>query len=205
MSKIAVVMGNGKSLLDMPAHPHDTFGTNYIKLAGIQPTYYVCVDSRILLSDAEEIYETAKNAKIAFLSDRHGNENENTKKLYALPNVQLVHKDKKEFAESVTMTGGTATYVALKMAFYLGYDTVYLYGVDHNVEWDHFSDSYPREAPRALGARMNNMLAHYKLANDVYKKHGRRIINFSKPSELDKIFDRPMALDQNQNWIIVNN
>jgi hypothetical protein len=39
-------------------------------------------------------------------------------------------------------------------------------------------------------AKKWGMEYHFKLAEDVYKKDGRRIVNFSLPSELDELFVR---------------
>jgi hypothetical protein len=173
----------------MPELPYETFGVNYVGLLK-QPTYYVCIDSTILTQHADVIYDTAKNAKKAFLN--HMYEDcvlDNTAKLYALPNYVPVDNDRDAFKDCHFMSGYTAVYVALKMAYYEGYERVYLYGVDHSQEWYHFTDNYPPGIV-TTEIRRDVMWWHYRYANEVYKKAGRVIYNCSELSPLDKIFER---------------
>jgi hypothetical protein len=159
-----------------------TFGSNY---CGFQPTYYVCVDKDILTNHVDDILPLVMGAKIAYLSAHF----EGSSKLYELPYVRLVAKDEQSFREEEFMSGFTATYVALKEAYYLGFDEVHLWGVDHSPAWDHFKPDYPRGAPDRA-RRMSVMERHYQLATNIYARAGRRIINHSYPSKLDTIFAR---------------
>lgn len=184
--KKAIILGNGPSLNDMPQElifTMDSFGANYCKYF---PMYYICVDTDILLNHWKDIRGYVSSAKIAFLSLKH----ERSSKLYDLPNVQMVTHDKGAFAGEVYFTGLTATYVALKMAYYMGYDEVHLYGVDHDANWSHYRDGYPIADVAGIGWRRDGMKWHYQHAANVYKAAGRRIINHSYPSELDQIFER---------------
>jgi len=110
--------------------------------------------------------------------------------LYELPQVRLLTKDTKAFKAERFFSGMTVVYVALKMAYYLGFETVHLWGVDHSLEWAHYRDNYPAGDVIRRGGLMAEMEYHYSLAAKVYNQAGRRIINHSYPSNLDAIFER---------------
>ena len=184
--KKCIIMGNGPSIADMPQEllwKMDSFGVNYCPYL---PIYYVCVDRDILINHHEDIYNIAALVEIAYLAEKENG----TSDLYELPNVQLVTHDKAAFAAERFFSGFTVVYVALKMAYYLGYEEVHLWGVDHSQDWSHYKDDYPRGDVAGRKARMAEMEYHYKLAANVYKAAGRRIINHSHQSSLDMIFDR---------------
>jgi hypothetical protein len=154
--------------------------------AGFQPDYYVCIDSDILTKNILEVSHVILNSKIAFISGLCEVEKSVIGKL---PNMQFVYKDTRSFNAEQYMSGFTAAYVALKMAYYMGYTEVHLYGIDHSLDWAHYKADYPKgAADRAR--RMGVMEWHYQLAANVYARAGRRIINHSNNSALDKIFAR---------------
>jgi len=184
--KTAIICGNGPSYNDMPKDlllKHDSFGVNY---CDFQPTYYVCVDTAILMEHWRKVYDLAAGGKIAYLSLRH----DGSSPLYELPNVQMVTHDKGAFLGEHYFSGLTVTYVALKCAYYLGFEEVHLWGVDHSADWKHFRDDYPPGDTDRRAWRMSEMEYHYALARKVYNANGRRIINHSHPSKLDSIFQR---------------
>jgi hypothetical protein len=181
-----LVLGNGKSLMDVPdfmLKTYPSFGVNYCLY---QPNFYVCVDHDILVNHQDEIYDFAKNSDFAFLAAKEKGIGD----LYELPNVRLLTKDTKAFKAERYFSGMTVVYVALKMAFYLGFETVHLWGVDFSKEWDHYRGDYPPPTNPARDALMDEMFYHYSLAAKVYNQAGRRIINHSHPSKLDAIFER---------------
>lgn len=186
MSSIALILGCGRSLNELPRELleiYPSYGGNYIGLSGIQPTYFVCVDYRVL-QDYDGIRDTACNAKIAYL----GQVLPITSPIYSFPNVVLLSRDLKDFKEEQSFAGGTVAYPMLKLAYYEGFDEVHLWGMDFDQNWQHFSDDYPifGHPDRKIDA----MLYHFQLANRVYQDAGKRIINYSYPSILDAIFSR---------------
>lgn len=186
MKKTCVITGNGPSLNDMPKElieKYDTFGVNYCPYS---PTYFVCVDHDLLIKDHDKVYDLAKGAKIAFLPEKE----KGTSNLYDLPNVQTVTHDRDFFKNEHFFTGLTVVYVSLKLAFYMGYQIVHLWGVDHNPEWNHYKEGYPVIDMKNRLARMDEMFYHYKLAQRVYVENDRKIINHSRKSRLDLIFPR---------------
>jgi len=181
-----LVLGNGKSLMDVPdfmLKTYPSFGVNYCLY---QPNFYVCVDHDILVNHQDEIYPFAKNSDFAFIAAKEKRDSP----LYELPNVRLLSRDSKAFKAERYFSGMTVVYVCLKMAFYLGFETVHLWGVDFSKEWDHYRSDYPPPTNPARDALMEEMFYHYSLAAKVYNQEGRRIINHSYPSNLDAIFER---------------
>ena len=184
--KECLILGNGKSLMDVPDIMLDTypsFGVNYCLY---QPNFYVCVDHDILTNHSDEIYRFARDADFAFLADKE----KGTSRLYKLPRACLVTNDNADFKAERYFSGMTVVYVALKMAYYLGFETVHLWGVDHSPTWDHYRKDYPAGDVARRAALMAEMEYHYALAAKVYNHAGRRIINHSHPSNLDAIFER---------------
>lgn len=179
------IIGNGPSFNRVPAEIlelESTFGMNY---CGFQPMYYVCIDNDIITKHPDDIRPFVKNAQVALLSELLLGVND----LYDFPNVKLVEKDYGAFKPEKYMSGLTCTYVALKCAYYFGYQEVHLYGVDHSPAWDHYRPDYPI-GKKTNAQHMSIMEWHYQLAANVYARAGRTIINHSNPSKLDKIFRR---------------
>jgi hypothetical protein len=185
MTKSCVIFGNGPSLNRMPSNMLEVFPSFGMNYAPLQPTYYVCIDSDVITKNPDSIRPLVQGAEIAFLSELLVGVND----LYDGANVRLVSKDTQSFKAEQYMSGFTAAYVALKMAYYLGYNEVHLYGIDHSLDWAHYRPDYPAGA-KDRARRLAVMETHYQLAANVYARAGRRIINHSNPSRLDKIFRR---------------
>jgi len=193
VGETAIVIGHGKSLNDVPREllsKYPSFGCNHIYQFDFQPTYYVCVDEVVLKEYPKDIYATVTNVKIAFLHDDFiGEHIEILRDLYELSNVYLYNRYTARFADEIWPSGGTVTYVILKIAYIMGFSTILLVGCDRDKEWNHFSTDYP-----AFGSRTPYFLRtqeyHLKIAGEVYKKAGRKIVNLSLPSVLDKYFER---------------
>jgi hypothetical protein len=184
--KECLILGNGKSVLDVPnamLKTHPSFGVNY---CFHQPNFYVCVDHNILINHWDKIYHFARGADFVFLAAKE----RGTSRLYELPQVCLVRNDTRAFKDERYFSGMTVTYVALKMAYYMGFETVHLWGVDHSKDWDHYRSDYPAGDVARRESLMAEMEYSYALAAKVYNHAGRRIINHSHPSNLDAIFER---------------
>jgi hypothetical protein len=190
-----VILGNGPSLADVPRaflNSAPSFGCNYIGRLPFQPRYYVCIDSNVLNHHAAEIRESVAGAEMAFLSNAdYVKDNPDLAKLRALPNVTLVGRSAYVFDGEMFMSGFTAVYVALKIAFFMGFTRALLVGVDHTQDFQHFSPDYPAGNPNLAGMRY-----HFNLANIIYSENGREIINLSPHSPLDAIFRRGEFIKQ---------
>jgi len=183
-----VIIGNGPSLKTVPdelLRKYPSFGCNYINRLPFYPTYYTCIDSTVLCHNAGEIYNVAAMARHAFISS-YILPNPLLDRLRSLPNHIPVGADTFVFDCEKYMSGNTAVYVALKIAFFMGFKRALLVGVDHTQSFEHFDPSYPQ----AKNPNMEGMRYHFTLAQTIYSENGREIINLSPPSELDKIFTR---------------
>jgi hypothetical protein len=175
-----MILGSGPSLKYALLPDLPSFGCNFIGLLPYQPTYYVCVDL-LTLAHPDIITPFARSAKIAFLRD-FSSCDPKPRPLYELPNVFLIKRKTFTLKWERAVTGGTAVYMMLKIAYWMGFDTVYLYGVDHTT--GHFSPDYPQGKKNEF----EYWEYHYRLAAEEYKRAGKRIINMSPPSVLNSIF-----------------
>lgn len=184
----AIVIGNGESLNDVPKkflESYITFGTNYIRLLPFQPTYYVCIDKTILENHVKQIYNSAREARTAFLGDGYVN---GAEEIYQLNNVYLCNPSTVKLPDEKWWTGGTVTYMSLKIAYAMGFSTIVLVGCDWDKEWKHFSDEYIGGCSPYFYRKGQEY--HLGTASIFYKKNGRRIVNLSPPSALDEYFER---------------
>ncbi|WP_159950347.1 6-hydroxymethylpterin diphosphokinase MptE-like protein [Polaribacter septentrionalilitoris] len=120
-------------------------------------------------------------------------------------NVNFIHSlpFQLKFAADVTGSvcqGYTVTYVALQIAYHLGFEKVALVGCDHNfatkgssnmtvtsgkVDPNHFSSKYFSDGakwqlPDLLGSEM-----HYKMAKEYYEANDREIVNCTSGGKLE--------------------
>jgi len=195
----AIVLGSGKSLNDVPRallEKYPSFGVNHIYLLPFQPTYFCSVDSLYLQRYPREMRPTAAKAKIAFISDKLlGSPACGLRELYELENVYLYGENTIPFPGEYCMTGENVPYVALKIAYGMGFTTVLLAGCDRDKDWEYFSKDYPAEhleirTKLNWGIKKRGMEYHFAIAGLVYQDDGRRIINFSAPSKIDEYFER---------------
>ena len=193
VGETAVVIGNGESLNDVPKElleKYPTFGTNHVYLVPFQPTYYVCVDEVVLMHFPEAIHATAERADIAFLHEElEGEPNWATRKLFTLPSVYRYNEYTIRCPGENWITGGTVTYVALKIAYGMGFSTALVVGCDRDKEWKHFSEEYPRFGTREPYV-WRTQEYHLRIVGEMFKRDGRRIINLSPPSGLDEFYER---------------
>jgi hypothetical protein len=183
----AIVIGNGGSLKDIPRkllNKYPSFGVNHIYLLPFQPTYYVCMDYKVINHCSKEIYATVAQAKTAFLSWKFSVGHE---ELYELDNVYVCNQYSTVFPREQTASGGTSVYTALKIAYTMGFSTVLLVGCDRG-GWGHFTEDYPFVKQKKSVLELQEY--HLELAGEIYKAAGRRIVNLSLPSVLDEYFER---------------
>lgn len=200
LGETCTIIGNGPSLKHVPnmwLDKYPTFGSNKIYLKYI-PTYYVCTNPLILKQNksAIEMLDCEKFARAGFIDS--GNPlNINPVKEFSTRPYEWVYE------------GYTVTFVSLQLAYYFGFTTVLLVGIDHRYEYNgkpnqknvyegddvnHFHPDYFK------GQEWNNPdLAQseisYKMAKVVYEKEHRRIINLTYNSALN-VFEK----DSIDNW-----
>lgn len=190
------VIGNGPSLKGVSNKFLETlpsFGSNRIYLR-FTPTYYACVNPLVLAQYWDDILrlKCQKFVKEGFVFS---------------PDVTHLHsttvvpfsKDPEKYINE----GYTVTYVCLQLAYWMGFQKVYLVGVDHryisngkpNEEkvWkgedpNHFDPNYFKDAIWN-NADLENSEKFYKIAKKVYERDGREIINLTENTALD-VFEK---------------
>lgn len=205
-----IVIGNGPSLKTVPLQfirKYKTFGTNRIYLPPmdkIKVDYYVAVNPLVIEQSVDEI--NAYPAKAKFIAEREA---------YKIKDCfPLVSQGLRTFSynpAAYVFEGHTVTYVCLQLAFYMGFETVLLVGVDHSYKTDaaanvetvwqgddpnHFSSEYFK------GVRWNNPdLANsaiaYQLARKAFDNAGRRIVNLTEGTKLD-VFEKGTIAEWNR-------
>lgn len=188
------IIGNGPSLNRMDLsllRSEFTFGMNRIYLLfpklGFSTTYYVCVNSLVIEQCAQEI-ERLPMPK--FLSWRSRN------LIRFTPSTIFLNTDGRlAFARDITghvWEGATVTYVAMQIAFYLGFSEVVLIGVDHNFSThgppgltiesagddpNHFAPNYFGKGFRWQLPNLEGSEKAYKLAKQAFEEDNRRIVD----------------------------
>jgi hypothetical protein len=192
------VMGNGPSLAQMDLSSLDrefSFGTNRIYLLFDQipfaPSYYVSVNELVLQQFFEEI------ATLPMPKFLNWNQREYFSRDASINFLRLGLGIRDRFdgdrIEGKISSGGTVTFVALQLAFWMGFSEVILIGVDHNfyskgepnkaeirkqdVDKDHFHpDYFPKGSHWQLPDLRRSELA-YQIALDAYLAAGRQIFD----------------------------
>lgn len=201
--EIGVVIGNGTGLNNVPLdflYQYPTFGTNRIYLLeNFTPDYYVCVNPEVIRQYSKEI-EAIESFK--FISEKaiyKGN-------AYRIQTSATGHALPAFSMEPYIWIpeGFTVTYVCLQLAFFMGFKTILLVGVDHKYRFsgqpnelltakgkdvNHFSSEYFANGAKWNAPDLEKCEQYYALAEQVYRNAGREIINLSDPTELD-IFEK---------------
>jgi hypothetical protein len=192
------IIGNGPSLkktnLSLLENEH-TFGMNRIYLLfeelGFHTTYFVSSNERVI----EQFYQDIRLLPMPkFL-------NWQTRALFEPENdsiqffkLRLGFKDRFSTDIFRPISGGaTVTYVALQIAYFMGFSQVFLIGVDHTFQYkgtpnrfvrqdqevdvNHFSpDYFPKGIPWQIPDLLHSEIA-YHLAKETYEADGRQILD----------------------------
>lgn len=201
--KRAFIIGNGPSLqrTDLSLLQDEiTFGMNRFYLAfpelGFTSTYYVSVNSLVIEQCANDI-RTLEIPK--FLSWRShplikpGDDMMFLHTTYSGP----------KFATDVRgrlWEGATVTYVALQLAYYMGFAEVILIGVDHNFtaqgkpnltviskgdDPDHFDAKYFGKGFRWQLPDLETSERAYRMAHKAYQRVGKTVLDATASGKLD--------------------
>ena len=196
---MAVVVANGPSLKETPLeflYDYPTFASNYISLLpGFVPTYLTIIDPEAigrLDKDKMEVVDVQEDRMSLIMPLVPAVETffiiHTAKKLFKpYQNVQPIYNTlAANWSYSpirFLFTGGTSTYVNLQLAFYMGFQSVALVGLDHDYSQGHFDESYIKSR-KVIGEEnqknsLNMMDASYRVANQVFEVHERPIVNCS--------------------------
>ena len=193
--KRCFIIGNGPSLnqLDLTLLKNEyTFGMNRIYMAfpemGFKTSYYVCMNDLVVEQCASDIQ---KMDIPRFLSWR-------ARKWVNLDNdLQFIYTTYTGPGFSDDITGrvwesATVTYISLQLAYYMGFDTVYLIGVDHNFitrgtpnstvvsqgnDPNHFNPGYFGKGFRWQLPDLETSEIGYRMAKEAFQLDGRQVLD----------------------------
>jgi hypothetical protein len=193
--KRCFIIGNGPSLkqTDLSRLQNEfTFGMNRIYLLfpelGFKTTYYISVNSLVIEQCADDI-RTLPITK--FLSWRAHNLIQPAKDMIFLHTTYTGPKFARDARERL-WEGATVTYVALQLAFYMGFNQAILIGVDHSFttkgkpnttvvskgdDPDHFNTGYFGKGFRWQLPDLETSEQGYKLARQAYEQEGRQVLD----------------------------
>ena len=216
------ILGNGPSLnsVDLSRLAKEyTFGTNGIYLKhmeiGFAPTYYVVEDRLFLSQRAKEINEV--NYSIRFFPIREAGVARSLGATtffldfdWSCYSPSSAHHRDPRFSTDITRvvgTGGSVTFVALQIAFYMGFDPIYLVGMDHDVVLSRNATQVGTRRYRTEGEDLNHFDPRYgdgttwsspdwdlvdrafRQAREVFEQSGRRVLNATAGGKLE-VFER---------------
>lgn len=195
IGKRCVIIGNGPSLKDMDLSHlkrEYTFGLNRIYLMfdrlGFPTTFYVACNQLVVEQCAEDIEGLPCPT---FLSAR-------TRRFINVGSKPCFFNSRRYplFSRSIALRGvwegATVTYVALQLAYYMGFQEVILIGVDHHFESaglphqevvstgddkDHFDPSYFGKGFRWLLPDLETSEIAYGMAKKAFEADGRRVLD----------------------------
>jgi hypothetical protein len=202
-----IVIANGPGLKNVPIDflkKYPTLGCNRITLMAPEfvPTYYSCLGRNQINTEEKRqtFYDMLghPDCKAAFLNRMHAHS-------FPFDEVYSIMGGKSYgFAETrffslepldITGLGYTMVYVNLQIAYYMGFQTVLLVGLDHHypdTDQKHFykDGDVPdfEVAPGPLYQNNTNIWQQgadlvFNIASEVYKDAGKDIINLSEPSK----------------------
>lgn len=190
------ILGNGPSLRDTDLsllRDEITFGMNRIYLLflemGYQTTYYLAINTLVVEQSGMDIESLSMPKFITWRARNWVELGENS------AFIDSDFTPPASFATDCTgriFEGSTVTYVAMQLAFYMGFQKVILVGVDHSfhtkgppnavvaageVDSDHFSPDYFSKGYRWQLPDLEASEEAYKLAKITFEKSGRQILD----------------------------
>lgn len=198
----AVIVCNGPSLLksDLSLLENTfTFGLNKINLlfdkSDFRPSCIVSVNRFVIEQNATFYNET----NIPLFLSRRG------RKLVSLrKNVAFLHSTNQlKFARDCSVSlqeGGTVTFIAMQLAFHMGFKEVALIGCDHNfatkgpanktvtsgkTDKSHFDPNYFAGGVKWQLPDLPRSEFFYSLAREVYEANDRKIVNATEGGNLE--------------------
>ncbi len=203
--KRCFIVGNGPSLRveDLQKLEHEIcFGSHRIyKIFGEtqwRPDYYCAQDSKLVNESIDEINQMDLAEKfIAVVPDRH---------YEPLKHVNYVHLIEEEFYPQLpkfssdiskgVYEGYTVSYMCLQLAVYMGFQEIYLLGIDHNysvtllpngelLENKNIQDHFSSEDVTASTPQLFKSTLSYQAARKYADANGIKILNATRGGKLD--------------------
>jgi|TARA_R110000765_G_scaffold99991_2_gene187572 hypothetical protein len=194
-NQAAIIVANGPSLNKTDLNlirSYPTIGLNKIFLGfndlGFYPRYYAAVNDLVIEQSEAEI---KRLNCVKFISKRNSKVIPEDALTYHINTCFPPAKFCKDIQDGVN-EGGTVTYVALQIAYYLGFKTVIIVGMDHNFAFtgnpnethtikeadpNHFSSAYFGYGQKWDNPDLEKSEKSYALARRVYEADGRSILD----------------------------
>lgn len=191
----AFILGNGPSLAKTDVSKlkgEYTFGMNRVYLAfpqwGFPTSFFVCVNDLVIEQCAADMATLKMPKFLSWRSRRFIRPDEHTMFLHSTYERPAFAKD----ARGRLWEGATVTYVALQLAFHMGFETVVLIGVDHNFaskgipnttvvsqgdDPDHFDKGYFGAGFRWQLPDLDMSELAYMMARQAYESAGRKVLD----------------------------
>lgn len=201
------IIGNGPSIkqTDLKKLEHEyTFGLNRVyimfKELGFSTTYFVCINKNVTEQFADDINCLSMPKFISHRALFGINEDENTFRLRSESGPYF----SRDVVRDGVWEGSTVTYVAIQIAFYMGFKEVILIGVDHNFkskgdphklisetskDENHFHPNYFGPGIRWQLPDLETSERAYSLAKAYFDKQSRSIKNATIGGRLE-IFEK---------------
>ncbi|MBW2725560.1 MAG: hypothetical protein JRE71_14335 [Deltaproteobacteria bacterium] len=206
------ILGNGPSLAKMDLRPlagEWTFGLNRIYLLfdqmqmGFEPSYYCAANDLVLDQFASDIAALSMPKFLNWNGRRHFDRADESVLLLrqALGLSDFFGVDLRR----PICSGGTVTYLALQVAYYMGFHQVVLIGVDHSftdkgtpnrtetrtaeLDENHFHPNYFPKGSRWQLPDLPRSEAAYRLAREAFEADGREIIDATAGGALE-VFEK---------------
>jgi hypothetical protein len=199
------ILGNGPSLkrTDLSKLKNEiTFGMNRIYLAfdemGYQPTYYVSINDLVIEQCLQDILNLPMPKFLSWRSHRFFVHPPDDSTIF----LHTTYTGPK-FATDVRgrlWEGATVTYVALQLAFFMGFQQVILVGVDHSFstqgrpnttvvsqgdDRDHFHSNYFGKGFRWQLPDLETSERAYRMAKEAFEKAGRVVLDATIEGKLE--------------------
>lgn len=210
-----IIIGNGPSLnfADLSKIDVPTFAVNsfFIKSqeTGFYPTFYTLEDKHVVADNIEDIknYNVENKFIPSLYRELLGNIKNN---YYYYLDLSFYQNKPIQFSDNISKSifaGQTVTYVNMQLAYYMGFKTVYLIGMDFNYikpegtlvngnTWtsqgddpNHFSKDYFGKGKKYHDPQLHKVQIAYEKAKEFYESNGRKIINLTHGGKLE-VFPR---------------
>lgn len=207
--KRCFIIGNGSSLTTADLNKllennEICFGMNGIPIIFEdtlwRPDYYVCEDDKAMESFGDSILHSGMDN--IMISDASG---EFLSRAKEYENIYVFHMTIEDylpgvpsFSNDITKVlycGYTVTYICLQIAVYMGFQEIYLLGIDFDyddgetVEVKHFSGKYHTEQDKINPCRKRENLLAYQAARQYADSHDVKIYNATRGGKLE-VFKR---------------
>lgn len=195
MGETCVLVANGPSLNKMELSflsKVTTIGMNKIFLGfnkfGFYPNYYVSVNPTVIQQSVDEI---KRLNCIKFIGNRGGSFISEDALTYELNTKYPPHRFCKDIALGVR-EGGTVTFAALQLAYYLGFTRLIIIGMDHSFNFEgmpneknfmqgadtnHFSEGYFGFGQNWDNPDLEKSEESYRIAKEIFEADRRQILD----------------------------